>query len=93
MSDDDDTIKKLRERLKKTMRTSGYTDYEISSRAKALEFLYTTFVRAGKLHWLSKQMYYLMRPDTMGNDEWVDYLDINWKLSGLYDDEHKEDIN
>jgi|3_EtaG_2_1085321.scaffolds.fasta_scaffold74335_1 hypothetical protein len=94
MSDDnDDPVDKLRKRLIRSMRSGGYTDYEIESRAVALEFLYTTFVRSGKNHWLSKQIHYLVRPDTMSNDEWVDYLDINWKLIGLYDDDNKEDIN
>jgi len=95
MSDDDDesVVDFLKKRVAKMMRTNGYTEHEINARGNAIEFLYISFLKAGKNHWLSKQIPYLLKPDTMSNDEWIDYLDINWKMPALYSDSEVSDFN
>lgn len=94
MDDDDESlISKLRQRMTNMMRTNGHTEYEVEIRAQALEFLFVSFLRAGKNHWLAKQTEYLAHTGGLTEADWIDYLDLNWKYSGLYNDEEKEDIN
>ena len=86
MSDDDDKVQKLRKKLTRSMRDSGYTEFEIRSREEAIEFLYISFSAAGKHHFLIKQLPFLLEPDTMSEQDWKDYIDLSWGWFGLYSD-------
>ena len=87
MSDDDDDTfskkKKLEDMITKRMRSTGFTQFEMDSRAEALEFLFISFKSAGKHHWLMQQLPYLLEPDTMTTQDWEDYIDVSWRLHGL----------
>ena len=86
-SSDDGFLKKLRKNILQTAKSSGYTEFELRSRAEATEFLYLSLYRTGKPHWLIKQIPFLMNPDTMSEQDWIDYLEVNWKWSMLVMDE------
>mgnify|MGYP003654153326 FL=1 len=81
--DDDPKTRKLEELVAKRMRNTGFTQFEIDSRAEALEFLFISFKSAGKHHWLMQQLPYLLEPDTMTIQDWEDYIDVSWRLHGL----------
>jgi|TARA_R110000824_G_scaffold41331_3_gene123045 hypothetical protein len=90
MHDDDDDEddagtkrKRLEELVAKRMRSTGFTQFEMDSRADALEFLFISFKCAGKHHWLMQQLPYLLEPDTMTTQDWEDYIDVSWRLHGL----------
>jgi len=86
MNDDDSNPKKkkkLEELITKRMRSTGFTQFEMDSRAEALEFLFISFKSAGKHHWLMQQLPYLLEPDTMTIKDWQDYIDVSWRLHGL----------
>ena len=83
--DDDDNTKlgDLRNKVLKKIKNKGFTEYEIQERTEAAMFLFFSFYKLNKHWFLMKQIPYLMKPDTMSNIDWIDYLEISWEASGL----------
>jgi hypothetical protein len=86
MSDDskDDKFKTFRENMVKKAKSRGYTDYEIDERTAATEFLFYSFYKFNKHCFLMKQIPYLLKPDTMSDVDWADYLELSWEVYGLF---------
>ena len=82
----DDIKKKILDLIKNT----GVTKFEIESRQEALNMLFSSFYTIGMHHFRSKQILYLLEPDTMSKQEWIDYIEFAFTDIGLFD---KESVN
>ena len=82
----DDIKKKILDLIKNT----GVTKFEIESRQEALGMLFSSFYTIGMHHFRTKQIKYLLEPDTMSEEEWIDYIEFAFGDIGLFD---KECIN
>ncbi|MBO68509.1 MAG: hypothetical protein CL398_09385 [Acidiferrobacteraceae bacterium] len=80
--------KSLKQQIAALLKNAGYTQYEVDSRKAALEFLYVSFYFFGIVGKKSKQLKYLINPDTMSDEEWILYLDISWKDEGIVFDDY-----
>jgi hypothetical protein len=93
-NDDDDTkTDRLKQKLRKLLKVKGVTEFESESRSEALHFLYTSFYLASKHHFLNKQFPFLIAPDTMSEEDWIDYIDFNWRWYGIVAFDEEEYIN
>ena len=63
------------------------TEFEVEARQAALKFLYKTFYSALNVRQHGKQVQALIEPDTMIDEDWALYVDLNWKSKGLIDEE------
>ena len=63
------------------------TEFEIESRREALRFLYKTFYSAINIKKYGNQVQALIEPDTMSDEDWALYIELNWKSKGLINEE------
>ena len=71
----------------KKVSTLTTTEFEIESRREAFKFLYKTFYCVAHARKHGKQIQALVEPDTMSDDDWALYVELNWKSKGLVDEE------
>jgi hypothetical protein len=93
--DDDESAsnKRLKQKLRKLLKDKGITEFESQSRSTAVQFLYTSFYLASKHHFLIKQFPFLIEPDTMSEEDWLDYIDFNWRWFGIVAVDEEEYLN
>jgi len=89
MSNNDDEKPDMKKKLTSILRQNGFTEYEIRRRSEATSFLYASMYASSKHYWLMKQLPYLLKPDTMTEEDWIDYIEFSWKWFSLIN----EDIN
>ena len=79
MSDD------IKKKIYDLINNTGITKFELQSRRDALEILFATFYKVGMQHFRSRQLSFLLEPDSMSNDEWVDYIQLAFIDAELVD--------
>jgi len=63
------------------------TEFEIQARQAALKFLYKTFYAVSNMRQHGKQIQVLVEPDTMSDEDWALYVELNWRSKGLISEE------
>jgi hypothetical protein len=71
----------------KKVTSSMTTEFEIEARRAAFKFLYKTFYTVLNVTQHGKQIQALVSPDTMSDEDWALYVDLNWKIKGLISEE------